>query len=267
MSADYKIAIPSYKRDQTVKNKTLKVLEEYDISPELVTIFVANEEEHDRYKSTLKDTRWKNIEIGKPGLSKVRNHIRTFYPEGTKLVNLDDDLMQILHRVDEKTLKPVPNLSKDVFERGFDLLGEHNAFIWGIYAASNPFFMKKDASVGLYYIIGSCWGHIVRHDIDLILSLEDKEDFERTLQYYSKDGRVVRLDNITVKSMYYTEPGGMQVERTSERIHKSAEYLASKYPGLCTMYIRKTTGHAELRLRDTIGLANTGATLNDFFGD
>lgn len=262
-----KIAIPSYKRDQTVKNKTLKTLEEYNVPPELVTVFVADQEEYDRYRKTLADTRWKNIEIGKPGLSKVRNHIRMFYPEGTNLVNLDDDLMQILHRVDEKTLKPVPDLMKDVFQRGFDLLQEHDSKLWGIYAASNPFFMKKDASVGLYYIIGSCWGHIVRHDSDLLLTLEDKEDFERTLQYYVKDGKVLRLDNITVKSLYYTEPGGMQVERTSDRILKSAEYLAKKYPGLCSMYIRKTTGHAELRLRDTIGLANTGATLNDFFGE
>ena len=42
----------------------------------------------------------------------------------------------------------------------------------------------------------------------------------------------------------------MQVERTEQRIYESAKYLAQKYPKLCTMYIRSTTGHAELRLKD-----------------
>lgn len=264
------IAIPSYKRDQTIKNKTLKLLDEYNVPPEVVTIFVADEKELDKYKASLKDTRWAdNIEVGRPGLSKVRNFIRTYYPEGTHLVNLDDDLMQVLYRVDEKTLKPVTNLEKDVFVRGFDLAVESEANLWGIYAASNPFFMKNDFSVGLYYIIGSCWGHIVRHDKDLMLTLEDKEDFERTLQYYVKDGKVVRLDDVTVKSQYYTEPGGMQIERTTNRIRESAEYLTKKYPGLCTMYTRKTTGHAELRLRDTIGMGRKAneSTLTSFFGE
>jgi hypothetical protein len=66
-----------------------------------------------------------------------------------------------------------------------------------------------------------------------------------------KDGKVVRLDDITVKSKYYTEDGGMQVTRTSERIHESAKILQARYPHLCSMYIRDTTGHAELRLRDS----------------
>ena len=59
----------------------------------------------------------------------------------------------------------------------------------------------------------------------------------------------------------------MQVERTPERIHKSAEILAARYPNLCSMYIRKTTGHAELRLRDTTGVSATtdGNTLEGFF--
>lgn len=248
---DYTISIPSYKRENTLKEKTLKVLEKYDIPPEKVEIFVANEEEYDKYKRALTDSPYRNLNIGVPGIGAVRNHIAQHFEDEAKIVHLDDDLMEILHRVDEKTLRPVPNLVKDVFQRGFDYCEEHGSYIWGIYAASNPYFMKKDKSVGLYYIIGSCWGNINRRDENLILQLDDKEDYERSLQYYDKDGVVVRLDNITVKSNYYTEAGGMQIERTSERIETSAKNLAERYPELCKMYFRKTTGHAELRLRDT----------------
>ena len=42
---DYKIAIPSYKRSETIKNKTLKLLNDYGIDKKRITIFVANKEE------------------------------------------------------------------------------------------------------------------------------------------------------------------------------------------------------------------------------
>lgn len=248
----YKIAIPSYKRPKTLLDKTLSLLEKSRFKPDIVTVFVADNNELEIYKKTLSNTYWNDVSIvvSAPGLGPSRNFIRKYYPEGTQVVNLDDDLSDILFRRDEKTLVSCGDFLKDVFQRGFDLCNKHKSNIWGIYAASNPFFMKDGESIGLYYIIGSCWGHIIRHDEDLMLTLEDKEDFQRTLQYYEKDGVVVRLDNITAKSKYYTEKGGMQETRTSERILESAEYLVNKYPDLCSLYIRKTTGHAELRLKD-----------------
>lgn len=245
---NYEIAIPSYKRAKTLKNKTLAMLQRHNIDLNRVIVFVADQEEFDEYSKEIGSLC--NIKISQPTLRGSRNFIRKFYPAGTQVVNFDDDIIEVLYAKDEKTLAPVEDLEA-VIKKGFDLCHQQGAYIWGVYAASNPFFMKKEKSVGLYYIIGSMWGHIIRHDKDLMLTLEDKEDFERTLQYYSKDGVVVRLDNITVKSNYYKEPGGMQETRTSERITESAKYLVDKYPGLCTMYVRATTGHAELKLRDT----------------
>jgi len=264
---DYKIAIPSYKRHQTLKNKTLKILEEHKIDPEKVYIFLANEEEYAAYSNFYYGTPWQQrLAIGKPGLKNVRNFYTKYFEEGDKVVNLDDDISQVLYRVDDKKLAPVVNLEKDVFQRGFDYLKEYDAYIWGIYAASNPFFMKKEVSVGFYFVVGPLWGNIIRHDKDLELTLEEKEDYERTILYYLKDGKVVRMDNITAKTMYYTEPGGMQLDRTPERVTSSAENLVARYPELCSMYFRKTTGRAEIRLRDTRETAAT-ATLESFFGD
>lgn len=262
----YEIAIPSYKRANTVKEKTLALLTRHNINPELVTIFVADETELKVYTETLKDTPYKKFVVGEVGIGAIRRFTQKYYPEGTYVMNFDDDLSECLKKIDDKTMVPVTNLEQEVIIRGFKALEENNAYLFGIYAAANPMFMKNRTAVGLYYCIGSMWGLINRHDSDLTVLLDDKEDFERSLQHYVKDGKVVRLDDITVKSKYYTEEGGMQVTRTTERILKSAENLVERFPGLCTMYIRETTGHAELRLRDTRKEEPVGATLDSFFG-
>ena len=40
---DYQLAIPSYQRENTLKQKTLRLLARYNINPQRVTIFVADE--------------------------------------------------------------------------------------------------------------------------------------------------------------------------------------------------------------------------------
>ena len=261
---DYVVAIPSYRRAKTLREKTLALLERHNIPAEKITIFVGNEEEYETYRKEIPEQY--KIVVGEVGIGAIRRFTQKYYPEGTYVMNFDDDLSECLKKIDDKTMVPVTNLEQEVIIRGFKALEENNAYLFGIYAAANPMFMKNRTAVGLYYCIGSMWGMINRHDSDLTVLLDDKEDFERSLQHYVKDGKVVRLDDITVKSKYYTEEGGMQVTRTTERILKSAENLVERFPGLCTMYIRETTGHAELRLRDTRKEEPVGATLDSFFG-
>lgn len=249
------IAIPSYKRHKTLKEKTLNVLQKYNVDPNLVTIFVANEEEKQNYTNELKDTQFSNIVVGVVGMGPIRNFIRNYYDEGEFVVNFDDDLSSIMRKSpsDEKKMEPIDDINEEVFLPMYNLMVENSNKLCGVYAASNAFFMNYTPKTGLYYCIGSLWGCINDKHPDRMVQLCDKEDFERTLQHYVLDGSVSRLDNITVISKYYTEDGGMQVERTVERIDKSADDLVKRFPDLCTKYIRETTGHAELRLRDTSG--------------
>lgn len=87
---------------------------------------------------------------------------------------------------------------------------------------------------------------------------------QRTLQHYVKDGKVVRLDNITVKTKYYKEPGGMQTHLNRiEGTIESSKFLNEMYPDLCTPYIRKSTGYTELRLKDKRKSINS-TTLLDY---
>jgi hypothetical protein len=82
--------------------------------------------------------------------------------------------------------------------------------LWGIYPVLNPLFMKKRVKLGLNYIVGAFWGVINTHEPGMEVSLDDKEDFERTLKFYMADGNVVRLEAYSLKTSYYSTPGGMQ---------------------------------------------------------
>ena len=46
---NYKVAIPSYKRATTLRDKTLKVLQEHKISPSKIHIFVADKKQKKEY--------------------------------------------------------------------------------------------------------------------------------------------------------------------------------------------------------------------------
>ena len=264
---NYQICIPSYRRAETLKKKTLSVLSQYNIDPKIVTIFVADQDEYNAYKAALANTQY-NIVIGKLGIGNQRRFIQNYYPAGTKVVSFDDDISEVLYKVDDKTVKPVKDLEQDVIVKGFDECAKNGANLFGVYAVNNPMFMKDRVSVGLYFCVGTLHGMIVRHDEDLQITIDEKDDYQRTLQHFVKDGAVVRLDYITIKTKYYTEPGGMQGtdQRKEENIHKNAKYLADTYPSLCTMYIRESKNRAELRLRDTNKNKDVGSTLEGMFG-
>jgi hypothetical protein len=109
--------------------------------------------------------------------------------------------------------------------------------------------MKERVSADLRFIVGSLYGCINRHDC--LVTVDEKEDFQRSILFFLADGAVCRLNHISAKTAYYKEPGGMQVERTEHRIYENAKYLAEAYPDLCSMHIRKSTGYAALRLKYT----------------
>ena len=266
----YEVAIPSFMRDQTLVKKTLKVLERYEIDPRKVTIFVANEEERKKYANTLSHSPYQNLVIAQKGITEVRNFMWNYYPEGTPVLFMDDDIerVEVLGfpqkpeeatdedkegKVSARKLQEVTDIYAQVIKPGFHAMRENSAYIWGIYASRNELFMNDtdddgdpvdSITVGHCYIIGSFFGAIIRHDPKLLVGTDDKEDNERSVLHYIKDGRVVRLDYATVKSAYYTEQGGLQETRTKETVKKGADYMLRKYPKYVAIFERTTGQHA-----------------------
>lgn len=252
----YIIAIPSYKRQDTLKNKTLRVLQESGIPKKKIFIFVANEDEYKAYKSVLPNY-YNKIVIGEVGMGAIRNFITNYFDDGQQIFNMDDDINGFIELTKEKdreanTKYETRNFSGNDLDKfikqGFNECKKNKLALFGIYPASNAFFMKRRITYDLRYIIGSCWGSI--NDKSINVTMDDKEDFERTLKYYIKYGGVVRFEHITVISGYYTEKGGMQETRTKNRVLESAKVLVERYPELCKLYLGKKSGYAEVKLKD-----------------
>jgi hypothetical protein len=246
MKIHYKIAIPSYKRSDIIKNKTLRLLKKYNISNELITIFVANQDEKLTYQNILKNEY--KIVVGVETIGAQRNYIEKYYQEGTYLMMFDDDLDSICIKKN-KSLTPINNLESDFIIKGFKLCDKIKAKTFGVYAASNPFFMKKRYYTKLCYIIASAFGVIVEHDNFLERQTNHGEDYEYSIRQYIKNKKVLRFDYITAKSNYFKQKGGLQTIRNKKYIYNSILQIQNMFPQYCEMYIRKSTGNAELRLK------------------
>ena len=75
---DYIIAIPSYKRNNLLNNKTLRVLQEYKINKDLIYIFVSDKEEKEIYENNI-DNYYNKIIIGEKGMKNIRNFITDYF--------------------------------------------------------------------------------------------------------------------------------------------------------------------------------------------
>jgi len=260
---EYVVAIPSYKRPETLRDRTLKILKDYKIDPKKIHIFVADKEQKKIYEDVLKDKYYHKIIVGKPGIKNIRNFMPNYFKEGQHIFYMDDDIYGIydcINKGDKKNKKGNKLIKlkslKDLINNGFKLAKISGLTNWGVYPVYNPFFMKAKTNnlndyVGtkLCYVIGFLTGAINNKKAE-IRTIDDKEDYERSIKYYLKDGGLLRFNNITCDTKCYKEPGGMQVERTKERIHDSAVYLTKEYPNLCTLNTTKKSGFTEIRLND-----------------
>jgi cellulose synthase/poly-beta-1,6-N-acetylglucosamine synthase-like glycosyltransferase len=250
-SFPYEIAIPSYKRHETINEKTLATLKRYGIPSNKITVFVANKEQEALYKESMKPGSYGKLVVGVKGMYAIRNFITSYYPIGTKIVNIDDDIKGFLE-YDESTKRkerPLKSLI-GVIKRGFAECEKENTKLWGVYPVANGYFMKPKVSTDIRYIIGSFWGCINPGIKEVKVTVDDKEDYQRSILYYKKYGAVVRLNMYAPVSAYYKEEGGMQEDRTKERVEESARWIVKEYPEFAVLNPSKKSGYMEVKLKD-----------------
>jgi len=255
------IAIPSYKRAETLRDKTLATLVKYNIDPKRIHVFVANSDEYASYKSILKPGTYGHMHIAVPGMAAVRNYITAFFPINTPIFNMDDDIKGFLEwsATANRNERPLRSLEAAI-DRGFaeamkprTVNGKSTRFrLFGFYPVANGFFMRGgEPTTDLRYIIGAVWGIINPGSKALTVTIDDKEDYLRSVIMYILDGGVLRFNNIAPETAYYKEPGGMQEERTMNRITASAEAMVTAFPDLVKINLTKRSGMPEVRLRDS----------------
>ena len=253
---DYIICIPSYKRTETLKEKTLATLEKYNIPASKIHIFVANKEEEENYRNALVSEKgsYNKIIVGVKGLAEVRNFIAEYFPKGKHIVFMDDDIKGFLEFDETKPRheKPLVSLER-VIQRGFSECDKAGARLWGVYPSANGFFMKDTVSTDLKFVVGCFFGMINpgTGTNGLTIPFGEKEDYYRTLRMYELDGTVVRLNFIAPKTAFYTEPGGMQTDPLRRKKQETAvKWLLKKYPDWVTLNPTRKSGFMEIRVRD-----------------
>jgi hypothetical protein len=188
--------------------------------------------------------------VGVPGMANIRNFITGYFPVGKRIINMDDDIKGFLEFSSSARRHEIPLRNLDsLIKKGFSESAKTGFRLWGIYPVANGFFMKEGATSDLKYIIGAFWG-ITNPGPILTVTIDDKEDYLRSLIMYVLDGGVLRFRDAAPITAYYKEAGGMQEERTKNRVTKSAEALHAAFPDLTKLNATKKSGYLELRLRD-----------------
>ena len=250
---DYIVAIPSYKRAEVCRDKTLAMLRHHKIPASKIFVYVANKEEYDDYVKVLDKASCNKIVVGVKGLAPQRQFIMSKWPQGKHIVFFDDDVAKI-----DMTLSSMfKGKTLDAFfKTAFDECKKQHSFIWGVYPVFNPFFRKgrDEISTCLNYIVGAFYGIINRPTLDAIkltITKENgqKEDVERTLKYFINDGIVLRFNRIGFVTKYYGKSGGLGTfdDRLKPMLEASKKLLVkySDYGALST----KKNGMTEFRLR------------------
>jgi len=209
---------------------TLAMLARQKIPKQRVTLFVANETERNNYRNALAGSDWANvrIELSVKGNKESRNFIMKYWPAGTYVVSIDDDVERISWKIREgmtphvlRTLPP-GSLEKIIFD-AYRQMKEHKAFLWGVSTSQNARHMKVygiSKSNGL--VNGYLNGYISRpHCKELYRSFADAtEDSEFAVRHYAKDGVVLRYRMYAGITSPYLNRGGLQrkFEAKGERI-------------------------------------------------
>lgn len=266
---NFKIVIPSLSRPIVLCQKTLKVCKECHIPLDKIYVFII-EQEKSSYISEIEKHGFQGIHViaSTPlGLDKARNYITDYFDEAEWLLHMDDDIDGIFKLYIDENIQDTEKSARyklieftDIIElcnNTFESCQKENIGLFGIYPVKNGFFMKDlpEMTYDLRFCVGTLWGCI--NDKSIKISIEEKEDFERTLLYYKKYGKILRLNTITIKTRYYKTPGGMQNE-TVNRIESSkisCKYLLETYPEYTKLYTGKKTGIWEVKL---VKLSATG---------
>lgn len=266
--SSFKVAIPSYCRIPVLLKCTLPLCcVAWGIPQDRVYIFVIDEQECSYKEAVHSLFPGVHIVTGPLGLHHMRNFITQYFEEDTPILHMDDDIhdLMLMHEdtsVENKKscmrypLRPIQQTYVDMSQwihAAFEHTKSVGASLFGVYPVKNGYFMK-DLPVITYdlrFCVGAFWGMWNRRS--MTIHIEEKEDFERTIQAFHADGMVVRFNRICPVTTYYKTKGGMQSRNVNrlETNRDSCAFLVDHYPQYCKLYHGKKS-RMEVRLRTVL---------------
>ena len=239
---NYVVAIPSHKRAEILRDRTLTLLDKLSISHSRIYVFVSTGNIKTYRDSLPNDI---TLILGKEGVANNRMFISDYFDESQPIISIDDDVDTIYKLNGSKSivLDNIDDLIKDTFIE----LKEKGLGMAGVYPTKNPFYMKPNHTTDLRFCIGQLKFFIndrfcERRKFNLL------EDYENTIKYYLKYGGVLRLNNISVNADYNKLAGGMadNTDLSLEAKTIEVEEFSNKYKNYC--WIKSTEKRINIRL-------------------
>lgn len=231
------IAIPTHRRAKTLVDKTLALLKRTGADMSTVTLFVSDEKDLEDYTHIP----LKIVLTGARNVVEKFNYIHNFYPVGTEVVVLEDDIEDLVYGEGTNEKQEFTDFPM-MCQIGFSHI--KGGGIWGVVPHHNTFFMKKRVKDDFCLVVAHCFGFISTQDERLMVTQLTKSDYERSILYYIMYGRTVRIDFVGVKTKSYTAEGGMQSDYTQIKRYaiekECCTYLVKRYPHLVQKNVKKT---------------------------
>ena len=242
-----KFVIPSYNRAGKVK--TIELLKKNNIDIKQIYIFVVKEE-LEEYKKHYPEYK---IIIGVKGLVNQRQFINNYFKEGTKIVSIDDDIYAIRQFNEIEGVKTLIDTDLKTFiSAGFKECIRVGSYIFGIYPNDNyTRDMSDSITYDLNFIVGHLYGYINRKNGKLKIKYDQKEDYQRSLNYFLLDGVLVRFNNYCCITNTYKNVGGMNtnIDKRIEENNKIVNLLLDTYPEYIRLNkSRKSLLYKEIKL-------------------
>ena len=107
---NFRVAIPSISRAETITKKTLNYLKQTDIDMSKVDIFLSNPNEEQAYRENLKDYPVNIIISNTKHVNTQRNFIVRHYKENELILGIDDDINSVETKLNDKKTIQLTNL-------------------------------------------------------------------------------------------------------------------------------------------------------------
>jgi hypothetical protein len=243
---EYKIAIPTYRRSDIIKEYAFKWLDIYGVDYNKVYLFVSDEIDYDDYRN-----KYPNIKVVLTNTKNIggkRNFIRNYFDEGEYIISLDDSFIGLSRKeINGYKLDDVLDFN-ELCEYSYNLMVGMKTKIWGINHIQNALWMKNDISFKNGLIFGKCYGFINDKNDFLFTSCPNglAEDCEISIRHYIMFGSIIRhMDICLKKNMVGKIKGGIQSRMSTENrlieSRKSHEYVADLFSEYCSWEKGKTS--------------------------
>ena len=235
VTLNYRIAIPSYNRPTILKEKTMDYLDRCCLAHDRIDIFLENEEQLHLYLAELYlDYPHLNYIITHTqGICEKRNFVRHYYAmenHSRYVFSMDDDIDTVMRKDGSEE-----NDLDEFIQTGFLECENVGATMFGISPLHNEFFLRDKISYNLNYIIGAFFGFISEEGVmPYMTDMEHYEDFDFSLAHYFKDKKLVRYNNLGLKTKYFEDTGGITyqmggIDARIEYMDANADYMVEKW--------------------------------------